>query len=230
MHRLLTILAIVFYIPAFAQGGDTVFKVKKQSGAVSVYPVVDVLYKNVSKKLKLINPGLKRIDSIIFTEGTILRKDSFFAIKPTKTGTGILKIYTRNANGKSELAYVQEFAVRTFAEPKPNVDGVGNDSAIHRMKVVAQGYVNVPKTADKDLKRISHPVLSFQMQTTEKGKMDTLKASGNRMTYEMRDRIDHLPDGSSILLSNIKYLLDGDTFIIREPLRIFLFNDKVNKF
>lgn len=230
MRNLLVLILAIYHIPAFAQGGDMVFNVKKQTSQVSVYPVADALYKNVSKKFTLVNPGNKRIDSIIFTEGTILRKDSFIAVKPAKTGTGMLKIYTRGTNGKSELAFVKEYAVRTFAEPKPNVDGVCNDSAIHRLKVVSQGYINVPKSNDKELKRISHPVLSFQLQIADKGSMDTIKATGNRLTFDMRDRIDHLPDGSAIQISNIKYLLDGDTFIIREPLRIYLFNDKVNKF
>ncbi|HLP20382.1 MAG TPA: hypothetical protein VK174_08775 [Chitinophagales bacterium] len=184
----------------------------------------------MSKKFTIKKSDATVIDTIVFTEGSILRKDSVFAIKPSKTGTGMLKIYAHVGNGKRTLALVQEYAVRTFAEPKPNVDGVNNDSSIHRMKVVAQGYVNVPKTNDPDLKRVSHPVLSFQMQTSGRGTMDTLKAIGNRMTFEMRDRIDKMQDGNVIQISNIKYLLDGDTFIIREPLRVYLINDKINKF
>lgn len=230
MKQLVILIALIIPILAFAQGGDTVFTVKKQSSAIAISPAVDVLYKNVSKKFKLsIKPGT-RIDSILFTEGTILRKDSFFAIKPAKTGTGMLKIYIRGGDGKPTLALVKEFAVRTFAEPKPNLDGVDNDSAIYQMKVVAQGYVNVPVNNVKELKRVSHPVLSFQMQTIDKGKLDTMTATGNRMTFEMRDHIDHLQDGNVIQISNIKYLLDGDTFIIREPLRVYLLSDKVNKF
>lgn len=230
MRKLITILILVAPVLAFSQSGDTVFTVKLPTVSVSVLPLTDVLYKNVSKKFTIVKSAATKIDSIVFTEGTILRKDSVFVIKPTKTGTGLLKIYASIAGGKPKLALAQEFAVRIFAEPKPNVDGVDNDSAIHRMKVVAQGYVNVPVNNDPDLKRVSHKVLSFEMQTAGKGNMDTLKATGNRMTYEMRDRIDKMADGNVIQISNIKYLMNEDTFIIKQPLRVYLLNDKINKF
>ena len=189
-----------------------------------------MLYKDVFKKFTLVKSEGTIIDSIIFAYGKVIRKDSVFAIKPLRTGTGLLNIYAHVAGGKPVLALVQEFAVRTFAEPKPNVDGVDNDSAIHRMKVVAQGYVNVPMNNDPDLKRISHKVVSFEMQTASKGSMDTIKATGNRMTYEMRDRIDKMQDGNVIQITNIKYLFSEDTFIIKQPLRVYLLNDKINKF
>ncbi len=217
-------------IAAFAQSGDTVFTVKKPAASISVSPAAEVLYKNVSKKFILHRPDGLKIDSIVFSKGTILRKDSAFAVKALKTGTGLLKIYTKDANGKSELVFVKEFAVRTFAEPKPNLDGVESDSAIYQLKVIAQGYVNVPVNTDEALKGISHKVLSFEMQEADKGKMDTLKAGGNRLTYEMRDRIDHMQDGNTIEISNIKYLMDGDTFIIRKPLRVYLLTGKATKF
>jgi hypothetical protein len=224
------LLILVAPVLAFSQSGDTVFTVKMKPVIVSIVPVVNELYKNVSKKFTLVKPADVIIDTIIFSEGSILRKDSVFAIKPSKTGTGMLKIYAHAEGGKPKLALVKEFAVGTFAEPKPNIDGVDNDSAVHRMRVVAQGYVNVPATNDPNLKRVSHKVLSFEMQAAKQGTMDTLKATGNRMTYEMRDRIDKMQDGNVIQLSNIKYLLNGDTFIIRQPLRVYLLDDKITKF
>jgi hypothetical protein len=230
MKKLITILILVAPVLAFSQSGDTVFTVKLPTATVSILPEVEVLYKNVSKKFALVKSAATKIDTVVFTEGTILRKDSVFAIKPTKIGTGLLKIYASVGDGKPKLALVKEFAVRTFTEPKPNVDGVNNDSAIHRMKVVAQGYVNVPMKSDPALKRISYKVSSFEMQTSGNGKMETLKTTGNRMTYEMRDRIDHLQDGNIIQVTNIKYLIGEDTFVIKEPLRISLLDDKINKF
>ncbi len=215
---------------AFSQSGDTVFTVKMSKVSVSITPLTDLLYKDVFKKFTLVKSEGTIIDSIVFAYGKVIRKDSVFAVKPLRTGTGLLNIYAHVAGGKPVLAMVQEFAVRTFAEPKPNVDGVDNDSAIHRMKVVAQGYVNVPMNNDPDLKRISHKVVSFEMQTASKGSMDTLKATGNRMTYEMRDRIDKMQDGNVIQISNVKYLFSEDTFIIKQPLRVYLLNDKINKF
>src|SRR5207253_605737 len=126
-------------------------------------PNADVLYKNVSKKFILKKSEATIIDTILFSEGTVIRKDSVFVIKPSKTGTGMLKIFVQSIYGKPVLALVKEFAVKTFMEPKPNVDGVDCDSFIHRMKVVAQGYVNVPQNNDPGLKRVSHKVLSFEM-------------------------------------------------------------------
>lgn len=230
MRILITILILVAPVLAFSQSGDTVFTVKMSKVSVSITPLTDLLYKDVFKKFTLVKSEGTIIDSIVFAYGKVIRKDSVFAVKPLRTGTGLLNIYAHVAGGKPVLAMVQEFAVRTFAEPKPNVDGVDNDSAIHRMKVVAQGYVNVPMNNDPDLKRISHKVVSFEMQTASKGSMDTLKATGNRMTYEMRDRIDKMQDGNVIQISNVKYLFSEDTFIIKQPLRVYLLNDKINKF
>ena len=224
------ILILVAPVLAFSQSGDTVFTVRMPRVTVSITPKTDELFKNVSKKFTLVKSSETIVDTIVFSEGSILRRDSVFAIKPSKTGTGMLKIYAHVPGGKRTLALVQEFAVRTFAEPKPNVDGVDNDSAIHRMKVTVQGYVNVPVNNDPDLKRVSRKVLSFEMQTANKGTMDTMKAAGNRMSLEMRDRIDKMQDGNVIQISNIKYLLNEDTFIIRQPLRVYLLNDKINKF
>jgi|ERR1043165_1625557 hypothetical protein len=235
ISRLNTSYAILFLIMvapvlALAQGGDTVFTVKQAKASVSISPKVDALYKNVSKKFVLTKPEGTVIDTIVFSEGSTMRKDSLFLIKPSKTGTGMLKIYGHAGGGKRQLLLVKEFAVNTFAEPKPNLDGVDSDSAIHRMKAVAQGYVNVPMNNDPALKRLSHKVLSFEMQSTGNGRMDTLKATGNRMTYEMRDRVDKMQDGNLIQISNIRYLINEDTFVIRQPLRISLLNDKINKF
>lgn len=230
LNTIYLILSLSAPVLTFAQGGDTVFTVMAAKPTVSISPAIDMLYKNVSKKFVLRKGNNTIVDTIVFTGGTVVRRDSVFAVRPGNTGTGMLKIYAHANGGKRVLALVKEFAVYTFAEPRPNVDGVNNDSAIHRMKVVAQGYVNVPKNNDPDLKRVSHPVLSFQLVTGGRGRTDTLTATGNRMTYEMRDRIDKMQDGNLIQINNIRYLLDGDTFIIREPLRISLINDSVNKF
>lgn len=229
-HSLLTFLILVAPVLAFSQSGDTVFTVKMKPVSVSISPVTDELYKNVSKKFTLVKSPDVLIDTIIFKEGTILRKDSVFAIKPSKTGTGLLKIYAHVPGGKPKLALAKEFAVSAFAEPKPNIDGVDNDSAIHQMKVTVQGYVNVPINNDKNLKRVSHPVLSFEMQVANRGAVDTMKATGNRMSLEMRNRIDKMQDGNVIQIANIKYLVNQDTFIIRQPLRVYLLNDVINKF
>jgi len=154
-------LILVAPVLAFSQSGDTVFTVKMPKVSVSITPLTDLLYKDVFKKFTLVKSEGTTIDSIVFAYGKVIRKDSVFAIKPLRTGTGLLNIYAHVAGGKPVLALVQEFAVRTFAEPKPNVDGVDNDSAIHRMKVVAQGYVNVPMNNDPDLKKVSQKVFSF---------------------------------------------------------------------
>jgi hypothetical protein len=230
MQKLITILILLLPVLAFTQSGDTVFTVKKPTVSVSITPVTDLLYKNVSRKFTLIKSVSTVIDSIEFTEGTVLRKDSVFVVKPSKTGTGLLKIYAHVGNNKPTLALAMEFAVRTFAEPKPNLDGVDCDSAIHLMKVLGQGYVNVPINTDPSLKRISYKVVSFDMQISGKGITETFQATGNRITTEMRKRIDTMEDGNVIQITNIRYLIGEDTFIIKQPLRVSIITDKINKF
>lgn len=230
MQNLAIYILLLSPLFALSQNGDTVFTVKKQQVTVNVFPGTTQLYKNVSKKFTIrANPGTI-IDTIVFFDGTILRRDSVFAIKPSKTGTGMLKIYAHSGTGKRTLAYVREFTINTFSDPKPNIDGVSNDSAIQRMKITAQGYINVPRNTAPELKRISYPVLSFMLQTAGNSKIDTQVAAGNRLTLEMRNRIDKMRDGSLIQINNIKYLMEGDTFIIREPLKVSLLTDKIIKF
>ena len=230
MKKLIVILILVAPVLAFAQSQDTVFTVKKPAVKISVLPVTDLLYKNVSKKFTLQKSESTLIDSIEFTEGSILRKDSVFVVKPSKTGTGLLKIYAHTGSNKPTLALAMEFAVRNFTEPNPNLDGVESDSAIHLMKVLGQGYVNVPINSDPSLKRISYQVASFEMEVSGKGITETLKATGNRITNEMRKRIDAMEDGNVIQIANIRYLIGEDTFIIKKPLRVSVLTDKINKF
>jgi hypothetical protein len=231
MKFLLQAVFNMVVVLAFTQSRDTsVFTVKAPATSVSVLPATDFLYKDMTRRFKLVKPAATNIDTIIFLEGTAQVKDSFLFIKPAKSKTAMLKIYVKGAGGKSVLAYVKEFEVRKFIEPKPNLDGVNCDSAIYKEKVIAQGYINVPINPDEALKRISHKIVSFEMGATAKGKVDTLKVSGNRLNYAMKDKIDSLQDGSVIEIKNIKYKMADDTFTIAQPLRIYLINDPVNKF
>ncbi len=230
VKRILSILVLVMPVLAFAQSRDTVFTVKAPVSAIKLLPETDVLYQNTSKRFHIVKPSSTVIDTIIFEGGIVKINDSVFTLKPTKSKTVLLKIYEKLANGKSSLALVKEFSSQKFMEPKPNVDGVDNDSAIHRMKVVAQGYVNVPVRPDKELKRASYKVLSFEMESASNGKINTLKTKGNRMSYEMRDVLDKMSDGGAFQINNIRYLVQEDTFTIQQPLRVYIINDSINKF
>ena len=90
--------------------------------------------------------------------------------------------------------------------------------------------MNVPINSDPSLKRISYQVASFEMEVSGKGITETLKATGNRITNEMRKRIDAMEDGNVIQIANIRYRIGEDTFIIKKPLRVSLLTDKINKF
>ncbi len=222
----LLVLMMPFF--ALAQGGEPVFKVK--ADGLKLFPETQTLYQNISQRFKLTGTGLSSIDTVIFAGGTARWKDSMLVLKPTKSKTVLLKIYGKAVEGQKPLLLMNEFFVQKFVEPKPNVDGVDNDSVIHRMKVVAQGYVNVPIKPDKELKRYSYKVLSFQLQTSRIGIIDTFKANSNRMTYAMRDAIDKMSDGSVIQVNNIRYIMGYDTFTIEQPLRVYIRNDTIVKF
>lgn len=226
----IAILFLVIPILAFSQSRDTVFTVKAAQSGISLYPKTTVLYKDLTKRFKLIKPGTIEIDTVIFIGGTFSLKDSVLLLKPTGGKTALLKIYRKLPEGKFSLAFVQEFGIQKFVEPKPNLDGVDCDSFIHRMKVVAQGYVNVPMRPGKELKRFSYPVISFDAQISGNGMLRTLSTSGNRMSYEMRDKADSLKDGSLVNIFNIRYVMQADTLTIRQPLRVYIVNDTIVKF
>ncbi|MCW5906836.1 MAG: hypothetical protein KIS94_03170 [Chitinophagales bacterium] len=226
----IAIAVLVLPVLVLSQSRDTVFTVKANTGAVILLPETDVLYKDITWKFKIVKPSGMVIDTVLFTGGTVIRKDSLLLLKPTQTKSALLKIYERNASGKSVLVFIKEFNVVKFTEPKPNLDGVESDSVIQRMRVVAQGYINMPKSTDPALKRISYPIISFEMLDYTNGLPDTLKASGNRMSYDMRDRIDKMQGGSVIEAVNIRYRIGNDTLTTRLPLRVYLADDKISKF
>ncbi len=230
VKRIFSILVLVMPVLALAQSRDTVFTVKAAPSVVKLLPETNTLYQDLSKRFRLVKSSTVVIDTVIFEGGTVQVKDSLIILKPTKSKTVLLKIYEKQPGGRSALALVKEFYVQKFIEPKPNVDGVNCDSAIHRMKVVAQGYVNVPIRPDKELKRISYKVLSFEMESASNGKINTLKTNGNRMNFEMKDVIDKMGDGGAFQVNNIKYLVQEDTFTIQQPLRVYIINDTINKF
>lgn len=230
MSKLFIQLVLVIPILVRAQSGDTVFTVKAVASSVKLFPETDFLYKDITKKFSIVKSPSVKIDTIIFTEGNVIVKDSLLFIKPSKSKTALLKIYVNKSDGKPSLAFVKEFEVRKFIEPRANIDGVENDSAIQRMRVVAMGYVNVPINREPELKRISYKIIAFEMQQFTNGVADTLRTSGSRMSFDMRDRIDKMQDGSVIEIRNIKYLMNEDTLTIQNPLRVYLLNDKVSKF
>lgn len=226
----LVIAVLAIPVLVLAQSRDTVFTVKAPVSNIKLLPETDMLYKDITRKFKLDMPTGTVIDTVIFAGGEVRGKDSILYVKPIQTKTVMLKVYQKLPSGKSVLALVKEFNSVKFEEPRPNVDGVSSDSMIHRMKVVAQGYVHMPVSTDPALKKISHPVVSFEMWDYSQGKEDVLKAEGNRMTYDMRDRIDKMGDGAVIEIQNIKYLVSSDTLTYRPPLRVYLVNDNINKF
>lgn len=225
-----SIFLICFLLPilTFAQVTDTVFTVKSKNTAITLSPETSVLYTGITKRFILQVPEGVEIDTITFTEGRVQFTDSVLSLKSTKGKTALLKIYTRTSEGKRKLSVVKEFSVQKFQQPKPNLDGVENDSVIHRMRVVTQGYLSVPLRNEPELKRISYPIISYEYYDTQKN--DTLLGKGNRLTYTMRDRIDEKQDGSIIEIRNIMYLNGTDTFTIIRPLRIVLIDNKINKF
>lgn len=228
MKKCVCVFWLIFPLCVIAQVSDTVFVVKAKNTAITLSPETNVLYSGITKRFILQIPEGVQIDTIVFTEGRVSLTDSVLSIKSTKGKAALLKIYTRTTEGKRKLSVVKEFSIQKFQHPKPNLDGVESDSAIHRMRVVVQGYLSVPLRTEPELKRISYPILSFAFYDTQTN--DTMQAKGNRLTYTMRDRIDEKPDGSIIEIRNITYLNGMDTFTIKQPLRVVLIDDKINKF
>ncbi len=210
------------------EGDSAVFRVKKPAGStIKLLPETDVLYKNYPRKFKLIKPAGFNMDSVEFREGSVKLTDSTIAIRPTKFNTALLKIYEKTESGRS-LAYMKEFRVINLPAPKPNLDGVGNDSIIPRMKAVAMGNLYVPSETDDMLKSaLSYKIISYELSMS--GINESMSGLGNRLTYAMRDKIDQLEDGSVLQFSNIKYEIDGDVFDAA-PFRVYIRVDKTSKF
>jgi hypothetical protein len=142
----------------------------------------------------------------------------------------LLKIYIQLPNGKRVLSLVKEFKVVKLPEPRINIDGVESDSAVHQMRVVAMGYLHAPNIINRNTQSPKDlNITSFELHLINKGKTDTLKATGNRLTFEMRNRIDKMPDGSVLQFNNIRYMVGTDTFIA-QPTRVYLLRDDINKY
>ena len=223
-------LVLVIPFLAQAQGGDSVFIVKAPNEMVQLSPSSNIIYRNLNNYFKVIQEADVQADSVAFSLGKATLKNNQLILKPIKGPTAVLKIYRHLPDGKSTIALVKQFEVRSFQEPKPNLDGVCSDSAIYGMKAVAQGFVNVPVSTEEALKRISYPIVGFGMETVTGGTVDTLSSTGNKLTYAMKDKIDKLPDGSVLNITNIRYVVNGDTLTMQQPLRVYIINDKVQKF
>ncbi|MDB5281505.1 MAG: hypothetical protein JWO06_580 [Bacteroidota bacterium] len=224
---MLLTLILIAPVLAFTQSRDTVFRVKAVSADVRITPEKNELYKYLTAKFRILKSASAKIDTIIFTNGKCEYTDSTLRIKPAKYGTALLKIYTSLTGKKSTLSLVKEFNVVGKALLRPNLDGVVNDSAIHQLKAVAMGRLHLEQIGVYD--GPEYPVISFEMTMIKNGTIDTLRANGNRMSYEMRDRVDNMPDGGMMQFNNIKYVTEGDT-LVAPPLRVYLRRDDIKKF
>jgi len=217
-------------ILALSQGKDEVFAVKAIPNSFRIVPETSFLYQGISQRFRIIMGEGSQVDSINFDGGSMIRHDSILTVKVGKIKSAQLRAYNI-INGKPELIYLKEFDVKTFKGPKPNLDGVDNDSAIYKMRAVGMGYVNVPINSDPQLKRAGYKVLSFDMACTDStGSYKAMSATGNRMSLEMKNTVDNMKNGGVMLFSNIRYQVGEDSIYSDQTLRVFVLDGIVTKF
>ena len=208
---------------------DTTFRI--QSLQVALLPESNTLNQNTPKRFVVKGLQGYSIDSIYFSKGKASKRDSSITLTAMQGTQAFLKLFVRERNGTRKMVFSRQFNVLGSFEPKPNLDGVENDSAEHRMRMAVLGYLRLPTVPGANNKMgPSYPIISFEAELSGGRQVDTTLIQGNRLTLAFRNKIDQLTGGNLIQFRNIRYLATPeDTLTIKHPFRVYIVNDSIQK-
>lgn len=205
-----------------AQDSVAIFKVVKSKTNFIISPSTNVLWIGVDNRICIKAEGQGEIAKVEIAGAAIAQKDSCYIVRAT-SGNGheaILSVYELLPNGKSQLALNKKYNLVTLPVPEVLVCDVKSDSTIDKFSLMAIGKLTAKlKGTNEKLK-----VVSFEMQTGNQSKIDTLKSSNEKLTVEMKRVIDALKPGTLILFNNI--ICQNQQGDLLPPLSVRIFLDK----
>jgi len=226
----LNILLFLFFITVVcnAQDSISVFKVVKSKTNYIISPSNNVLWIGVDNRICIITEGEGKIAKVEIPGATISKKDSCYTVRVT-SGSGhetILSIYEALPGGKSQLVLNKKYNIVSLPVPEVLVCDVKNDSTIDKFSLMAIGKLTAKlKGTNEKLK-----VVSFEMQSGNQSKIDTLKSKNEKLTVEMKRVIDVLKPGTLIIFNNIVCQNSKGEMLPPMNVRIFLDEKKVYQY
>lgn len=210
-----------------AQTAVDTFHVKTAKSTVSILPAGDILYINEDNKITVRYKGKYRIGKVQFLGGTADKKtDSTYVLKLTTGVEAVLTVYEKLPNGSTRLALNKKYKVYSRPLPEILLDGVKCDSVVDKFTVIASGrlYAHSKYTNDK------YPITSFKLVIPGQ-KLDTLSATGNQLTQDMKIAVDQMPKGQGgmLIFREIKCIMPNGVVKELPVFRVYLSEIKPTK-
>jgi hypothetical protein len=229
-HVLKCSLIFLFLVLNISRGmaqQDT-FRVKTIATVITVLPELSMLYVDEDNWVKISYQGKYKLGKVELRGGTATPKDSMWSLKPTAGVEAILVIHEILKNGTQRVAFTKKYKIFARERPVVYLDGVSSDSATDKLTVIALGHLQARTKYSKQ----AWPIVSFSLYITVNGKMDTLTAKGDRLTLEMKQKIDALnvrEKGGVLLFDDIKCVAPDGKIVTLKGIRIYLFDEKKTK-
>jgi hypothetical protein len=214
--------ALLITSSLLAQDSISIFKVVKSKTNFIISPSNNFLWIGVDNQICIKAEGTEKIAKVEIAGASIAQRDSCYIVRvPSGSGhEAILSVYELLPNGKSQLALNKKYNLVTLPVPEVLVCNVKSDSTIDKFSLMAIGKLTAKlKGTNEKLK-----VVSFEMQTGNQTTIDTLKATNEKLTVEMKRVIDALKPGTLILFNNI--ICQNRQGDLLPPLSVRIFLDK----
>lgn len=197
------------------------FLVKAMQTKIAVYPEKLFLYLNEDNLFRITYKGKNKMGRVELRGGTAEKKDSLYNLKAKTGASAILVVYEKLKNGTEQVAYTHTYKLFAREVPQVFLDQVPNDSFADKFAVIGLGRLRAIPKYGSDV----YIVTSFTMYFKNGSKFDTLHATGNQMTLEMKKRVDAMDvknKGGMLLFDDIKAKGPNGKEIELPPLRIYL--------
>lgn len=212
---------LLAFVPKLAAQQDT-FVVKAAQTKITVMPERLFLYLNEDNLFKITYKGKNKMGRVELRGGTAEKKDSLYNLKAISGASAILVVYEKLKNGTEQIAFTWTYKLFARQVPLVYLDGTPNDSFVDKFTVIGLGKLQAKNKYGSD----TYVVTSFTMYfRNANGKFDTLRATGNQMTLEMKRRVDAMDvkkKGGMLVFDAIKAKNAEGKEIELPPLRVYL--------
>lgn len=222
------VLLLLIYQFTSAQDSISVFKVVKSKTNFIISPSNNVLWIGVDNTICIKAEGEGKIAKVELTGGILAQRNDCYVAR-VSSGSGreaILSVYELLPNGNSQLVLNKKYNIVSLPVPEILVSDVKSDSTIDKFSLMAIGKLTAKlKGTNEKLK-----VVSFEMQSGNQSKIDTLKSKNEKLTVEMKRVIDVLKPGTLIIFNNIVCQNSKGEMLPPMNVRIFLDEKKVYQY
>ncbi|GAB4131586.1 MAG: hypothetical protein Fur0041_02130 [Bacteroidia bacterium] len=184
------------------------------------------MYLNEDHVVKIIYKGKYKMGNVMLKGGSIEKKnDSVFTLNATTGGEAVLVVNEKLKNGSERVAFSKTYKLYGRETPRVYLDNVPNDSVADKFNIIALGKLKARQKYGND----PYIITSFKLYIRNGNKFDTLSTTGDRLTPEMKKKIDAIDvrkNGGILMFEEIKAMDPNGKIIDLPPLRIFLVDPK----